>query len=657
MTQHNRISRAALLAAILLLTAAGCAAGKPASGAPKRVSAEANAGLVRLSGNGSLTQTPGNPTGGKAELALGTGSLIELVKDTAIQEGEEPALTVTLTGLEFSESLDKEQFQWENLPAGLDFAVERVDGITARITLSGTPAEVMEKTGLTLYLGRGLFQVTDHQDNENSQIDEIDDIIADVENDRITARGNVFICVQPPQPTISNVKSAKLTGEQIGLTAGAAIREGEAPVLTVALTGLEFSENLDKEQFRWENLPQGLDFTVARVDGATAEITLSGTPAEAAEETQLRLIIGKDQVRPQSDLDIPATGSVTIVVAAASGGLSPVILAVCGAAAAAVIAAAAAVAVTSSRKKKPVRRQQDAPAAGISKTENIRREPERRDMPNQQNNPNAALPTSAAPRQNPQADVQKSSGTVQIGKLHNIGCRSAQQDSMGSMNLGSGSDVFAVVADGMGGLSGGDQVSQGVVMSMLQQAGSLKPGQMDGVLGAMVRGANEEINRQLGPDGIYHSGSTVVAVLVRGSVFHWISVGDSRIYLYRGGSMLQLNQEHTYEVELMQRVMNGEITAAEAASDPQRRGLTSFIGMGRLKYVDASRRPVALQSGDRILLMTDGVFNNLPEAAMADTLRRNPDVQQAAKVLEEQVLALQDAAQDNFTAIILGFQG
>lgn len=469
MTQLNRAVRVSLLAAVLLLTAAGCAGGKPASSAPEQVSAETNAGPARLSGIGSPAPSPGGLENGKAEAP-----------------SAEPAS-------------DPE-------PSG-DGGAE-----TPRAELTSSP----EPSG----------------------------------------------------------------GGESGTPGGEA-------TLTPEASGEDGAEAPDAE---------------------------------------------------------PAAGLP----------VSPVVLASCGAAAVAVTAAAAVL----SAKKKNARRQQDMSAANISKTENIRREPERRDMPNYQDQQNIAPAAPAAPGQSPRPEEHKGAyGTVQIGKLHNIGRRSVQQDSMGSMDLGSGSDVFAVVADGMGGLSGGDQVSQGVVMSMLQQAGSLGPGQMDGVLSAMVRSANEEINRQLGPDGVYHSGSTVVAVLVRGNVFHWISVGDSRIYLYRGGSMLQLNQEHTYEVELMQRVMNGEITAAEAASDPQRRGLTSFIGMGRLKYVDASRRPVMLQSGDRILLMTDGVFNNLPETAMADTLRRNPDVRQAAKVLEEQVLALQDAAQDNFTAIVLGFQG
>lgn len=595
-TRHDRAFCAALLAVILLMTAAGCAAEKPADRAPEQVSAERSAGPVRLSGSGSLTESAEGGDEGKTETGdtgpTGTGG----AGATAPDEGGITDIGGDTSGIG-------------------DGDITGIGGDTV-----GTAGD--DRTG--------------PDDGDKTGPD--DDGAAETDDGGTTETGE-------EEP--ADAELIYDAGTRIELVKGKAIREGEEPVLTVALTGLEFAGSLDADGFEWDGLPDGLEFTVERIDAATAEITLSGTPAGTAQEVRLSLTIGGDQFQPRRDQDLPVTGSVEITFTAGPGlSVSPVILAVCVAAAAVVLAAVIAAAVIVSRKKKGSRRQQGIPAAEISRTEDIRREPERRDMANHQHTVPGA-----------QTGGQKSSGAVQIGKLHNIGRRSAQQDSMGSMSLADGSGVFAVVADGMGGLSGGDQVSQGVVMSMLQQAGSLGPGQMDGVLSAMVRGANEEINRQLGPDGIYRSGSTVVAVLVRGGAFHWISVGDSRIYLYRGGSMLQLNQEHTYEVELMQRVMNGEMTAAEAAGDPQRRGLTSFIGMGRLKYVDASRRPVLLQSGDRILLMTDGVFNNLPETAMADTLRRNPDVQQAAKILEEQVLALQDPAQDNFTAVILGFQG
>ncbi len=246
-------------------------------------------------------------------------------------------------------------------------------------------------------------------------------------------------------------------------------------------------------------------------------------------------------------------------------------------------------------------------------------------------------------------------GPAWYGKAHNIGARPAQQDSLGQVELAQGRGVLAVVADGMGGLSGGEQVSQAIVRDMLSCAASLRPGQMDGVLQEIVKRVNDDVNRMLGPEGLYKSGSTLVTVLVQDDAFHWLSVGDSRIYLYRDGRMVQLNQEHTLLQEWMPDILNGKLRYEDAVKDPDGVKLTSFIGMGQLKHVDASVRRIRLKEGDRLLLMSDGVFNTLSEPTMEQILAACPDVQQAASQFEKAVLSAKMPGQDNFTTIILGF--
>ncbi len=246
-------------------------------------------------------------------------------------------------------------------------------------------------------------------------------------------------------------------------------------------------------------------------------------------------------------------------------------------------------------------------------------------------------------------------GPAEFGKAHNIGRRPVQQDSFGKTEVFQGQGILAVVADGMGGLSGGDQVSQRIVMGMLAGAAQLQPCWMDGILQQMVCNVNEDINQMLGPDGLYKSGSTLLAVLAEQDSFHWIAIGDSRIYLYREGQMLQVNQEHTQLQEWMPDILDGKMSYAEAVRNPDGAKLTSFIGMGKLKYVDCSLRGVGIAPGDRILLMSDGVFNTLSEQEMAGILGQYHDVQQAANVFEQKILAAQVPTQDNFTAVILGF--
>ena len=239
-----------------------------------------------------------------------------------------------------------------------------------------------------------------------------------------------------------------------------------------------------------------------------------------------------------------------------------------------------------------------------------------------------------------------------VGSLQNIGGRPYQEDSSGVASLSDG--VLAVVADGMGGLANGDKVSQKIVMTMMGYSKSLRPGQMDDVLPRMVQSVAAEVNKMLGPEGLYKSGSTLMTVLVRQNRFHWAAVGDSHIYLYREGQLVQLNQEHNRGQELLYQALAGELTFDEVRADPKKSGLTSFVGMGELKYVEKSLSSIALKAGDRILLMTDGVFNALSDQEIAAVLARNPDVKTAAQMMERGVLAKAAPHQDNFTAIILG---
>ena len=249
---------------------------------------------------------------------------------------------------------------------------------------------------------------------------------------------------------------------------------------------------------------------------------------------------------------------------------------------------------------------------------------------------------------------QEKKNAITVGRAHNIGARPSQQDSMGTTPVYQGQGILAVVADGMGGLSGGDQVSQRIVMDMLSMGAQNPMGQMDGILLQMVNRVNENVNAMLGPEGLYKSGSTLLGVLALKDRFQWISVGDSRIYLFRQGRMIQLNQEHNLLQDWMPQILEGKMNYAEALQNPDGKKLTSFIGMGQLKHVSSCTGSVPLQSGDRILLMSDGVFNTLPESAMEQILTRCPDVQNAAAVFEQQIKAAQAPGQDNFTVVILG---
>lgn len=241
---------------------------------------------------------------------------------------------------------------------------------------------------------------------------------------------------------------------------------------------------------------------------------------------------------------------------------------------------------------------------------------------------------------------------ISIGKLHHIGQRQSQQDSFGIVTL-SDDNILCVVADGMGGLSDGDKVSQCIVYTMLSQAKNILREDVPAPLYQLAGLANAAVN--MDSEITAQSGSTLLAVWQKQNGFQWIAVGDSRIYLYRAGSLIQMNSEHIYQKELLLSAVNGEISYEEAWADTQAGCLVSYVGMGRLRYIDGSLHDVPLEPGDRILLMSDGVFNTLSEKEIAEILMRAGEVERAAKVMQEEILKKNRMTQDNFTAVILGW--
>jgi len=169
------------------------------------------------------------------------------------------------------------------------------------------------------------------------------------------------------------------------------------------------------------------------------------------------------------------------------------------------------------------------------------------------------------------------------------------------------------------------------------------------LLKKMVFSAQKEAREFIGQNGNQVGGSTVVAAIVINGGLNFASVGDSHVCLLRGGGLVQLNREHVSGAQ-------EEITVAEAQNNPQRGALTSFIGIDGLLRIDFNITPIRLIPGDRVILMSDGVFGVLSDEEIVEAAGM-PEIQMAGAMLEQHVLAKADPYQDNYTAIIMGFEG
>ncbi|MCL2819705.1 MAG: serine/threonine-protein phosphatase [Oscillospiraceae bacterium] len=248
--------------------------------------------------------------------------------------------------------------------------------------------------------------------------------------------------------------------------------------------------------------------------------------------------------------------------------------------------------------------------------------------------------------------------SVLIGNAHHIGMRDIQQDSfcisdLSDVELCASKGIFAAVADGMGGMADGDKASIIASRTMMQYFNEVaSTGRPELDLLSMVIAANENVNRFM--TGTEQGGSTVAAVNIRNDSFYWIAVGDSRICLVRGGAIIQINREHIYATDLDEMAARGELSWESAAADSKRTALTSYLGLKSIEKIDRNLYPAQLINGDRILLMSDGIFNTLNDKEILSTMSLSP--QKSAAGLMEMTLGKQNPNQDNLTVVILEYK-
>ncbi len=204
-------------------------------------------------------------------------------------------------------------------------------------------------------------------------------------------------------------------------------------------------------------------------------------------------------------------------------------------------------------------------------------------------------------------------------------------------------DHLVAVADGMGGHPGGE-VASNLAVSLLEAAFS---GDSLKELESAVRAANRAVaERAAASRDLEGMGTTLCAIgVIEDGRLAVVNVGDSRAYLMRDGSLRQLTDDHSITGELIRR---GELTEQEAASHPHRSVLTRALGCGPEVDVDGSLHSAA--EGDRLLLCTDGLFNEVAEDDIPSLMGGAQEVRPVADALVEQ--ALSNGGRDNIAVVV-----
>ena len=234
-------------------------------------------------------------------------------------------------------------------------------------------------------------------------------------------------------------------------------------------------------------------------------------------------------------------------------------------------------------------------------------------------------------------------------------CRSAARTHVGTVRRRNEDAVLEraeiglwAVADGAGGHERGDYASSRIIAA-LREADAALSGLS---LVEEVKGSLAEVNRELraraatiGPNALI--GSTVAVLLIFDDQCCCLWAGDSRLYRMRAGQLRQLSRDQSHVQNMVDR---GEILPEAAAAHPMANIVTNLIGAYDELVLEERRD--CLQSGDILLVCSDGLSSTLNDTEIADILIGWPVAATADRLIER---ALDQGARDNVSAVVVEY--
>lgn len=207
---------------------------------------------------------------------------------------------------------------------------------------------------------------------------------------------------------------------------------------------------------------------------------------------------------------------------------------------------------------------------------------------------------------------------------------------------------LAIVADGMGGYEGGQEASRLAVETVRYVYDHDFSGDPQTVLVAGLLSAHDAIQRY----GFDHPefsgmGTTCTALAIIERKLYFAHIGDSRLYLIRNESTIRLTRDHSYVGRLVE---TGIVSSEDAESHPQRHILTAALGSGHEITPDTPEQAITLETGDLLVLCTDGLWSVVGETELARVAQSGSPADACRNLVRA---ALQRGGPDNITVCLL----
>lgn len=203
-----------------------------------------------------------------------------------------------------------------------------------------------------------------------------------------------------------------------------------------------------------------------------------------------------------------------------------------------------------------------------------------------------------------------------------IGDRADQQDRVALLtSRRHPGALMAIVADGMGGRTGGRMASDQVIATADSLFNELS--EKDTGLRALLEQIAAEAHTVIRLTAIASEKephSTIVALIVKKDYAIWAHAGDSRLYFFRAGKLVHRTEDHTYAAKLL---AEGKISAAEVAAHKYKNVLVSALGISREPHL-AVGEASDLRVGDAFLLASDGLWAYFEDHELGSLLHSLP---------------------------------
>ena len=240
----------------------------------------------------------------------------------------------------------------------------------------------------------------------------------------------------------------------------------------------------------------------------------------------------------------------------------------------------------------------------------------------------------------PTADVIPACDGVRIGAAHDSGAR--RRDALGLAADGK-NVLLAVLADGAEAPDSARTAVKAALQSFRSEGAEKDDGQ---TLLRILKRACDALAKA-GPAG---GGTSLLAVLLRGQRLCFLSAGDSRLSLLRGGGLIRLNRERYYDGQRDNPAALA-LLDPERARDRGRRTAAGFPGGGGELRIDRNTEAISLCPGDKIVLMSCGTARGLGETELTQLLTQEPEA--AARAIYDAVIRKNGPQQDSVTVLVL----